>query len=50
MLMRYMPNVYCLVSSCGKRRSLWLMEEDVNLENVYYSEMKDAGFFDADWE
>ncbi|CAN7003013.1 unnamed protein product [Brassica rapa subsp. trilocularis] len=49
MLMRYMPNVYCLVSSC-KRRSLWLMEEDVNLENVYYSEMKDAGFFDADWE
>ncbi|KAF7805165.1 transmembrane protein adipocyte-associated 1-like protein [Senna tora] len=25
-------------------------EEDLNLENVYYSEMKDAGFFDADWE
>jgi len=20
------------------------------LENVYYSEMKDAGFFDADWD
>ena len=27
-----------------------LQEEDLNLENVYYSEMKDAGFFDADWE
>ncbi|OMO55328.1 hypothetical protein COLO4_36045 [Corchorus olitorius] len=25
-------------------------EEDLHLENVYYSEMKDAGFFDADWE
>ncbi|XP_052477226.1 protein CANDIDATE G-PROTEIN COUPLED RECEPTOR 2-like [Gossypium raimondii] len=25
-------------------------EEDVHLENVYYSEMKDDGFFDADWE
>ncbi|KAL6977866.1 Cullin-associated NEDD8-dissociated protein 2 [Sarracenia purpurea var. burkii] len=25
-------------------------EEDLLLENVYYSEMKDAGFFDADWE
>ncbi|TYI69308.1 hypothetical protein E1A91_D08G145800v1 [Gossypium mustelinum] len=25
-------------------------EEDMHLENVYYSEMKDAGFFDADWE
>lgn len=23
---------------------------DLHLENVYYSEMKDAGFFDADWE
>lgn len=27
-----------------------VQEEDLNLENVYYSEMKDAGFFDADWE
>jgi|APAra0007618407_1042631.scaffolds.fasta_scaffold08058_1 hypothetical protein len=27
-----------------------LQEEDLNLENVYYSEMKDAGFFDSDWE
>ncbi|TYG51136.1 hypothetical protein ES288_D10G232700v1 [Gossypium darwinii] len=25
-------------------------EEDMRLENVYYSEMKDASFFDADWE
>ncbi|KAG0483856.1 hypothetical protein HPP92_011940 [Vanilla planifolia] len=25
-------------------------EEDMRLENVYYSEMKDAGFFDADWD
>uniref|UniRef100_A0A251L8U2 Uncharacterized protein n=1 Tax=Manihot esculenta TaxID=3983 RepID=A0A251L8U2_MANES len=25
-------------------------EGDLHLENVYYSEMKDAGFFDADWE
>lgn len=28
----------------------WMQEEDLHLENVYYSEMKDAGFFDADWE
>ncbi|OMO55331.1 hypothetical protein COLO4_36048 [Corchorus olitorius] len=28
----------------------FFQEEDLNLENVYYSEMKDAGFFDADWE
>ncbi|KAJ1417076.1 Transmembrane protein [Sesbania bispinosa] len=25
-------------------------EENFHLENVYYSEMKDAGFFEADWE
>ncbi|XP_077211375.1 protein CANDIDATE G-PROTEIN COUPLED RECEPTOR 2-like [Tasmannia lanceolata] len=25
-------------------------EEDLHLENVFYSEMKDAGFFDADWD
>ncbi|XP_050870882.1 protein CANDIDATE G-PROTEIN COUPLED RECEPTOR 2 [Lathyrus oleraceus] len=25
-------------------------EEDFLLDNAYYSEMKDAGFFDADWE
>lgn len=25
-------------------------EDALNLESVYYSEMKDAGFFDADWE
>ncbi|XP_010546644.1 PREDICTED: transmembrane protein adipocyte-associated 1 [Tarenaya hassleriana] len=28
----------------------FFQEEDLNLENVYYSEMKDAGFFDDDWE
>ncbi|PPS09521.1 hypothetical protein GOBAR_AA11127 [Gossypium barbadense] len=28
----------------------FVQEEDMHLENVYYSEMKDAGFFDADWE
>ncbi|GAB2277540.1 Cullin-associated NEDD8-dissociated protein 2 [Dionaea muscipula] len=28
----------------------FFQEEDSNLENVYYSEMKDAGFFDADWD
>ncbi|XP_068341051.1 protein CANDIDATE G-PROTEIN COUPLED RECEPTOR 2-like [Pyrus communis] len=28
----------------------FFQEEDLQLENVYYSEMKDAGFFDADWE
>lgn len=28
----------------------FFQEDDLHLENVYYSEMKDAGFFDADWE
>ncbi|KAF7817870.1 transmembrane protein adipocyte-associated 1-like protein [Senna tora] len=28
----------------------FFQEEDLHLENVYYSEMKDAGLFDADWE
>lgn len=28
----------------------FFQEDDLLLENVYYSEMKDAGFFDADWE
>lgn len=28
----------------------FFQEEGLHLENVYYSEMKDAGFFDADWE
>jgi hypothetical protein len=27
-----------------------LQEEDFLLDNAYYSEMKDAGFFDAEWE
>lgn len=25
-------------------------EEDFQMEDVYYSEMKDAGYFDADWD
>lgn len=28
----------------------FFQEEDLHLENVYYSEMKDAGFFDSEWE
>ncbi|KAM0937483.1 putative transmembrane protein TP [Dioscorea sansibarensis] len=28
----------------------FFQEDDLRLENVYYSEMKDAGFFDADWD
>ncbi|XP_074320895.1 protein CANDIDATE G-PROTEIN COUPLED RECEPTOR 2-like [Silene latifolia] len=28
----------------------FFQEDDLNLENIYYSEMKDAGFFDSDWE
>ncbi|XP_047337836.1 protein CANDIDATE G-PROTEIN COUPLED RECEPTOR 2 [Impatiens glandulifera] len=28
----------------------FFQEEDLHLENIYYSEMKDAGFFDGDWE
>ncbi|XP_031131361.1 protein CANDIDATE G-PROTEIN COUPLED RECEPTOR 2 [Ipomoea triloba] len=28
----------------------FFQEEHMNLENAYYSEMKDAGFFDIDWE
>lgn len=28
----------------------FFQEEDLYLENVYYSEMKDAGFFDGDWD
>ncbi|XP_058070393.1 protein CANDIDATE G-PROTEIN COUPLED RECEPTOR 2-like [Magnolia sinica] len=28
----------------------FFQEEDLHLENAYYSEMKDAGFFDADWD
>ncbi|KAG5399187.1 hypothetical protein IGI04_021001, partial [Brassica rapa subsp. trilocularis] len=39
-----------LISGLVIGLDLLLKEEDVNLENVYYSEMKDAGFFDADWE
>ncbi|KAL6011994.1 Cullin-associated NEDD8-dissociated protein 2 [Asimina triloba] len=31
-------------------RQLPRHEEDLHLENVYYSEMKDAGFFDADFD
>lgn len=28
----------------------FFQEENFHLESVYYSEMKDAGFFDTDWE
>ncbi|KAJ7973415.1 Transmembrane protein adipocyte-associated 1 [Quillaja saponaria] len=28
----------------------FFQEDGLHLENVYYSEMRDAGFFDADWE
>ncbi|XP_028763471.1 transmembrane protein adipocyte-associated 1 homolog [Neltuma alba] len=28
----------------------FFQEEDFLLDNAYYSEMRDAGFFDADWE
>ncbi|KAK4273519.1 hypothetical protein QN277_021902 [Acacia crassicarpa] len=28
----------------------FFQEEDMHFENMYYSEMKDAGFFDAGWE
>lgn len=28
----------------------FFQEEDFLLDNAYYSEMKDAGFFDAEWE
>jgi hypothetical protein len=28
----------------------FLREEDLQMEDAYYSEMKDAGYFDADWE
>ncbi|KAF3779107.1 Transmembrane adipocyte-associated 1-like protein [Nymphaea thermarum] len=28
----------------------FFLEEDLHLENAYYSEMMDAGFFDSDWE
>jgi len=28
----------------------FFQEDDMNMESIYYSEMKDAGFFDSDWE
>ncbi|KAK7269271.1 hypothetical protein RIF29_21993 [Crotalaria pallida] len=28
----------------------FFQEDDLHLENVYYSEMKDAGFFESDWD
>lgn len=28
----------------------FLREEDLQMEDAYYSEMKDAGYFDGDWE
>nr|CAB3498157.1 unnamed protein product [Digitaria exilis] len=43
---------YALLWAVAVLNLLWcfLQEEDMLLENVYYSEMKDAGFFDADWD
>ncbi|XP_031491359.1 protein CANDIDATE G-PROTEIN COUPLED RECEPTOR 2-like [Nymphaea colorata] len=40
----YLPLIYLTFLSD------FFLEEDLHLENVYYSEMKDAGFFDGDWE
>lgn len=40
----YLPLIY------GTFLADFFQEENLNLENVYYSEMKDAGFFDSDWE
>ncbi|CAN6477328.1 unnamed protein product [Victoria cruziana] len=40
----YLPFIYLTFLSD------FFLEEDLHLENVYYSEMKDAGFFDGDWE
>jgi len=40
----YLPLLYATFLSD------FFQEEDMLLENVYYSEMKDAGFFDADWD
>ncbi|KAJ8436797.1 hypothetical protein Cgig2_032025 [Carnegiea gigantea] len=38
----YLPLIY------GTFLADFFQEDDLNLENVYYSEMKDAGFFDID--
>lgn len=40
----YLPFVYVTFLSD------FFQEEDLLLDNAYYSEMRDAGFFDADWE
>ncbi|KAL8130387.1 hypothetical protein V2J09_019542 [Rumex salicifolius] len=42
-----------VIRSCQHMLSLALPsipEEDIILDSAYYSEMRDAGFFDADWE
>lgn len=43
---------YCLktIPRTGLTIVFVFQEENFHLENVYYSEMKDAGFFDTDWE
>ncbi|WOL15458.1 transmembrane protein adipocyte-associated 1-like [Canna indica] len=40
----YLPLLYAIFLAD------FFQEEDLRLENVYYSEMKDAGFFEDDWE
>ncbi|VFQ74971.1 unnamed protein product [Cuscuta campestris] len=40
----YLPLIYAVFLAD------FFQEEDWLLEEAYYSEMKDAGFFDADWE
>ncbi|KAF5957700.1 hypothetical protein HYC85_004925 [Camellia sinensis] len=40
----YLPFLYVTFSAD------LFQEEDLLLDNAYYSEMKDAGFFDADWD
>ncbi|CAN6585072.1 unnamed protein product [Malus baccata var. baccata] len=40
----YLPSLYVIFVAD------FFQEESFLLENAYYSEMKDAGFFDADWD
>ncbi|KAM0979907.1 hypothetical protein ACFX13_015964 [Malus domestica] len=40
----YLPSLYMIFVAD------FFQEESFLLENAYYSEMKDAGFFDADWD
>ncbi|KAK1370592.1 hypothetical protein POM88_036684 [Heracleum sosnowskyi] len=42
--------VVFVILSTALSQTNYLEVDAVNLESVYYSEMKDAGLFDADWE